>query len=371
MKNQKKIIEFTELLLIVFVWLVLLLTPVLFREGNNKPLMESVLKQFITLIPITILLLFNRFFLVPRLLFKGMLTIFLFTVIGLIGLMSSGIYFYESPSNQPPPGREEAGQPDRISPAKQPRDNSVRPEPPPPPDQPGPSDPVPSYANFLILSLLMTGFDTGLLTILKWSRSEKEKAELERENVKSQLLSLKNQISPHFFMNTLNNIHSLVDINSEEAKMAIIQFSKMMDYLLFYADNQMITLKKEVEFVENYINLMKLRFSEKVKIIINFPSNLPDRNVPPLLLISIIEKVFEHGVSYKERSVIHLDLTAGNDRLLFIMKNSKNEKLKMDDFAGNYLLNVRKRLELLFVKNFSFDIIDTPDFFTINLSIPL
>ena len=135
--------------------------------------------------------------------------------------------------------------------------------------------------NFLIFSVLIVGFDTGLLSGLRWIGAENEKVRLEKENVATQLTLLRTQVSPHFFMNTLNNIHALVDSNTEEAKEAIIKLSKMMRYLLYETETEKTTLKKEVEFLESYINLMKLRFSEKVRITMNLPAVVPEASIPP------------------------------------------------------------------------------------------
>jgi LytS/YehU family sensor histidine kinase len=200
---------------------------------------------------------------------------------------------------------------------------------------------------------------------------ENEKVRLEKENMATQLVLLRNQVSPHFLMNTLNNIHSLVDINSEEAKEAIIRLSKMMRYLLYETETEKTTLIREIEFLESYINLMKLRFNSKVVIILNIPQVIPDKTIPPFLFTSLIENAFKHGVSYVDESFINIDLTIADGRLLLVVKNSKTEKKLIDKFSGIGIENTRKRLELLYGKNYYLDIFDNKDFFTVNLSIPL
>ncbi len=230
---------------------------------------------------------------------------------------------------------------------------------------------MPPFANFLILSILIVGFDSGLLSSLRGINIENEKVRLEKENVASQLVLLRNQVSPHFLMNTLNNIHSLVDINAAEAKEAIIKLSKMMRYLLYETDSEKTTLKREIEFLESYINLMKLRFNEKVNITLNLPQNIPDRTIPPFLFTSLIENAFKHGISYKEESFIDIEMILGDDRLLLIVKNSKIDNKKVEEFSGIGIENTRKRLDLLYAKNYHLDIIDRKDIFIVNLSIPL
>jgi hypothetical protein len=267
--------------------------------------------------------------------------------------------------NPPPP--EQAGEPGR---------------PPRPTDQPGNAGshpvkggrqprPVPPFANFLIFSVLIVGFDTGLLSGLRWIKAENEKVKLEKENVATQLTLLRTQVSPHFFMNTLNNIHALVDSDTSQAKEAIIKLSKMMRYLLYETETEKTSLKKEVEFLESYINLMKLRFSGKVRITLNLPAIVPGASLPPFLFISFIENAFKHGISYKKESFITIDLIPGQDRLLFTVKNSKNDNNKITEFSGIGIGNARKRLDLLYGDNYHLDIIDNVDLFTVNLSVPL
>ena len=367
MINQRKLIQITEITLIAFVWLALLITPILFTEDNNKPILESVLNQFKTLIPLSALLIINRFYLVPRLLFKGRSRQYITAIIGLIGLLTLGIYFMDTNMPLKPPLPPGPGQ------ARQENVNPPRPGSPENFDAPpqGKSEPMPAFANFFILSILIIGFDTGLKTTLRWSESEQEKAILEKENVANQLVLLKNQIGPHFFMNTLNNIHSLMDINAEEAKSAIIKLSKMMRYLLPEIGSKESTLVREVEFIESYVRLMKLRLSERVKITLDLPENLPDKAIPPFLFIPIIENAFKHGVSYKDESFINIGMVTGNDKLLFCVKNSIANNPNSKVLSGSGIDIYRKRLELLYGKEHHLDIIENNEIFTVNLSIPL
>ena len=367
MINQRKLIRITEITLIAFVWLALLITPILFAEDNNKPIMESVLNQFKTLIPLSALLIINRFYLVPRMLFKGRSTQYITAIIGLICLLTLGIYFMDANKLTKPPLPPGLGQ-DRQENRNPPRPGSPENFDAPPQ---GKSEPMPAFANFFILSILIIGFDTGLKATLRWSEAEQEKAILEKENMANQLVLLKNQIGPHFFMNTLNNIHSLMDINAEEAKSAIIKLSKMMRYLLPETNSKESTLAREVEFIENDVRLMKLRLSERVKITLDLPENLPDKTIPPFLFIPLIENAFKHGVSYKDESFISIGMVTGNDKLLFSVKNSKTSDSKSGALNGSGIDIYKKRLGILYGKEHHLDIIENKEIFTVNLSIPL
>ena len=370
MKDYQRKLQITEIVLITFVWLVLLSTPILFREENNNPVWKSVAKQLEILIPLSLLFLINRFSLVPRLLFRGKQIAYILSVLGAVLIIAVGLYFYHTNIlREPNPPRNPLVelQNDRTNPLN-PRfdqtENSI------PPQNRTPK-PMPPYANLLILSFLVIGFDTGLRATIRWIEVEQDKVKLEKENVATQLVALRNQISPHFFMNTLNNIHSLVDVNTEEAKEAIIKLSKMMRYLLYETETEKTTLKQEVEFLESYINLMQLRFNEKVRINLSLPITIPDKTIPPFLFISIIENAFKHGVSYKEKSFITIDLTTSENRLLLIVKNSKTDNGQSKEYSGIGIENTRKRLALLYGNDYHLDIIDNEEIFTVNLSIPL
>lgn len=111
--------------------------------------------------------------------------------------------------------------------------------------------------------------------------------ELEHQHLQSELQYLKYQINPHFFMNTLNNIHALVDIDTGKAKSTIVELSKLMRYVLYEASNKTILLSREIQFLENYVTLMSLRYPDRVSIEKNFPLEVPEVQIPPLLFVSL------------------------------------------------------------------------------------
>jgi hypothetical protein len=362
--------KYTEIALIIFVWLVILFTPILFREDIYSPVRKTVLMQLQILIPLLLLFIINRFILVPGLLFKGKQISFILSALGLIILLTALSYVYDtrikkSPPPELPATENQIQSPPYAFPGGVDRFGNLRPA------STRQQRPIPPFANFLILSILVVGFDTGLRSGLRGINIENEKVRLEKENVASQLVLLRNQVSPHFLMNTLNNIHSLVDINTEEAKEAIIKLSRMMRYLLYETETEKTTLKREIEFLESYINLMKLRFNEKVIITLNMPATIPEKTIPPFIFTSLIENAFKHGISYKDESFINIDLIIDQEQLLLVVKNSKTEKNQNEEFSGIGIENTRKRLELLYGGNFVLDIIDSEELFTVNLSVPL
>jgi hypothetical protein len=363
-------LRYTEIALVIFVWLVLLFTPILFREDIYSPIRRSINTQLRILSPLLVLFLINRFYLVPKLLFKGKQKLFFVSVISLIVLFTIGSYIFETKIKSTLPDENTEAetinqQPPYAFPGGIDRFGNLRPA------QTRQPRPIPTYANFLILAILVVGFDTGLRSGLRVLNIENEKVRLEKDNVAAQLVLLRNQVSPHFLMNTLNNIHSLVDISTSEAKEAIIKLSKMMRYLLYETGSEKTTLKREIEFLESYIDLMRLRFDESVIITLKLPESVPDRNIPPFIFTSLIENAFKHGVSYKDKSFINIELITDNERLLLIIENSKTCNSRSDKYSGIGIENTRKRLDLLFGDNYEMNIKDSMDLFTVSLSIPL
>lgn len=367
---SNRILKYTEVVLIIFVWMVLLFTPILFREDIFSPVQRTIKMQVQILVPLLLLFLINRFILVPRLLFRGKQLLFIVFVLGFIILFTGGSFIYDTKiKNKPPPEMPVADSqilhPPYAFPGGVDRFENLRPA------QSRQTRPIPPFANFLIMSILIVGFDTGLRSALRGIDVENEKARLEKENMATQLVLLRKQVSPHFLMNTLNNIHSLVDINTDEAKTAIIKLSKMMRYLLYETETEKTTIIREIEFLESYISLMKLRFNEKVRITFNLPATIPERSIPPFIFTSLIENAFKHGISYRDDSFIDIDLRINDDNLLLVIKNSKTDNKRTKEFSGIGIDNTRKRLELLYGNDYHLDIIDNNESFTVNLSIPL
>jgi LytS/YehU family sensor histidine kinase len=221
-----------------------------------------------------------------------------------------------------------------------------------------------------IMLVMLIGMNLGVKLYFKSDNDAKEMQQLEKQNLQQQLEYLKYQINPHFFMNTLNNIHALVDIDPDKAKATILELSKMMRYVLYEGNKTLIPIQREIQFLNNYITLMRLRYTDKVKIKIDIPDNIPDDGVPPLMLITFVENAFKHGVSYKDESYINVEMRFIGDRFYFGCKNSKHAE-STAEHGGVGLTNVRKRLNLIYGENFTLDIIDEIETYEVKLDIPL
>lgn len=225
--------------------------------------------------------------------------------------------------------------------------------------------------NFYITAFLVTGFAVGLRYAESSIRKSEEIKELEKEKLNSELALLKNQVSPHFFFNTLNNIYSLIEINQKDAQEAVLSLSKMMRYMLYESEQGNTKLSHEIEFMKGYIDLMKLRISEKVKLTVDFPVRYDDIDIPPLLFIPFIENAFKHGISYQVNSFISIGMSLEGNILHFRTSNSSNpvngESPQPDSGIG--LDNVRKRLALLYPGTHELKISDEHTVYNVELTI--
>ena len=222
----------------------------------------------------------------------------------------------------------------------------------------------------IVIIILMCGMNLGVKLYYKTRDDQKKLLRLEKENLEQQLEYLKYQINPHFFMNTLNNIHALVDIDAEKAKSTILELSKMMRFILYEGDKKGVPLSREFDFIRNYITLMRLRYTDKVHINVDLPQQAPDRQLPPLMLITFIENAFKHGISYQHDSFIDISVTIHDEHLTFCCHNTKADTPNTEK-GGVGLANVKQRLNLLYDHDYTLAINDEADRYNVELTIPL
>ena len=222
----------------------------------------------------------------------------------------------------------------------------------------------------LIILILMLGMNIGIKLYFKSRHDAKQLMALEKENLEQQLEYLRYQINPHFFMNTLNNIHALVDIDPEKAKDTILELSKMMRFVLYEGNKEGVPLSREFDFIRHYVTLMQLRYTDKVDVQVTLPAEVPDYQLPPLMLITFIENAFKHGISYQHDSFVHIKADIEDATLYFECRNSKADTPNQDK-GGVGLANVKQRLNLLYGENYTLNIQDEPDTYNVELQIPL
>ena len=156
--------------------------------------------------------------------------------------------------------------------------------------------------------------------------TEQRMSMLERQNIETQMQYLKYQINPHFLMNTLNNIHAMIDFDREMARNSVMVLSRMMRHVLYDSGEKNTTLDKEVEFIENYIEMMRIRYIDDVDITFNHPDITLCRKIslPPLLIIVLVENAFKHGISYNKESFIHINVYIEDNELICVGTNSRH-----------------------------------------------
>ena len=215
------------------------------------------------------------------------------------------------------------------------------------------------YSSFLIFALLVNLMAIGIALSIRYVMRQSEKKQKE---VEAELAWLKNQINPHFLFNTLNNISSLTQIDADKAQDTVMQLSDLLRYAMYETNKPTVPLEGEVEFMRNYIDLMKLRCNEMTTVNAQFTISEPQSEVPPLLFISLIENAFKHGTNSNAPASIDISLTQQDGTLVFICGNTNNPKPTKDrSGSGIGLENTRRRLDLLYPGHYTGEQTITPE----------
>lgn len=207
---------------------------------------------------------------------------------------------------------------------------------------------------FFLVNALLYGLVAGLSVAIKmtsgWYEVESARRELEKSRAEAELQNLKSQLNPHFLFNTLNNIYSLIAFSPERAQEAVHDLSRLLRYVLYESSQPLVSLEKELDFIRNYVELMRIRLPENVVLKTEISPVKPDVPIAPLLFISLIENAFKHGVSNNHPSYIHLDIHQNGDLIVCSLRNSYFPKDATQDKSGSGigLRNLKKRLELLY-----------------------
>jgi len=232
--------------------------------------------------------------------------------------------------------------------------------------------PILSAGN-IVLFLLVFVFSTGIKVINQWLRSEQRNKEIANEKLKAELSFLKAQINPHFLFNTLNNIYALASAQSEHTAAAVMKLSSIMRYVLTEARNDLVPLEKEIQFTSHYIELQKMRLTDKTIIEFTVKGDPIGRQIAPLLLLPFVENAFKYGISTRERSPINILLEIKKDSLYFSICNQKHlsTMLRVTDNTGIGISNTRRRLDLFYEDRYALNIEDKNSDFSVKLKIPV
>jgi LytS/YehU family sensor histidine kinase len=190
---------------------------------------------------------------------------------------------------------------------------------------------------------------------------------VEEDKMKSELSFLKAQINPHFLFNTLNSIYSLAIKKDDKTADAVVQLSELMRYIMTNANDDVIALDKEINYINNYILLQKTRLGNTVSVDYTMEGNSFGKAITPLILISFIENAFKHGVNPNENSEICIRITIINDYLTLFVSNNKVQTIQSDSGIG--LQNTIERLSLLYPNNHVLSIDDNPKMYQVTLTL--
>lgn len=237
---------------------------------------------------------------------------------------------------------------------------------------------MPPFINIIVKSILLMTLDTVLYISMGWLKKQREHDLMEKEYTQMKLSFLQQQISPHLFMNTLNNIHALIDIDTEKAQQAVIQLSDLMSYLTYESGKKKVPLKEEVLFIDNYLALMRLRFPKRVIVTWDRPNDqiLNNWQISPILFISYIENAFKHGIDYHKASFIHIKLSlieqqTNRSPLLVLSVVNTNHAKTSKQKHGLGMINMKKRLDMLYTTHYQLEIKQDEYEFKLLLTIPL
>ena len=208
---------------------------------------------------------------------------------------------------------------------------------------------------FLLLNCIIAAIAIGIRHFMRTRQIKQQLKDEKAKNTEAELAWLKNQINPHFLFNTLNNISSLCQIDADAAQDAIAQLSDLLRYAMYETNKKMVPIDGEVEFMRNYISLMKLRCNEKTEVTTSFDVK-QNIEIAPLLFISLVENAFKHGVSSSRPSKIDIRLLQNENELIF---NCDNTNFPKDDAdrsgSGIGLENTRRRLELMYAGRYKWE----------------
>ena len=204
--------------------------------------------------------------------------------------------------------------------------------------------------NFIIFAAAAT----CLKLAQQWMWAEEAIKNADNAKAQAELSNLRNQINPHFLLNTLNNIYALTAFDTPKAQEAIQELSKMLRHILYDYQQPTVPLKDEMEFLENYIKLMRIRLPQSVEVTSHFDVANSNLEIAPMLFISLIENAFKHGVSPTEPSFINITIEANEKQIVCDIQNSNHPKSAGDRSGhGIGLQQVQRRLDLSYYKQYT------------------
>ncbi|PCJ95010.1 MAG: histidine kinase [Flavobacteriaceae bacterium] len=227
---------------------------------------------------------------------------------------------------------------------------------------------------YLLYRYIPSNFFVALIFIsikyvIGYQKIQTKDLRIAKEKSASELKALKAQLNPHFLFNTLNNIYSLSVCNSPNASIVIGKLSEILDYVLYRCNTRLVLLSNEIKLLHNYIELEKLRYDDRLEVaFVNKIQN--DIEIPPLILLSLVENAFKHGAGEDSGSPkIAIEVNTKQDSFIFKISNTVSKEYISTEKKPIGLANIRKQLDLIYEKGYSLDIANTGGRFTVTLGI--
>ncbi|MDU1889269.1 MAG: histidine kinase [Dysgonomonas sp.] len=224
---------------------------------------------------------------------------------------------------------------------------------------------------FFITRSLLIGFLFAL--VYDWYRKSLKQKDLEKQNIKSELALLKNQINPHFLFNTLNNIDSLIRSNPDKASKSLVELSDIMRYMIYETNISKVPLKQELDYIDNYLKLQSLQYANPNLVNYDIKGNIENIRIAPMLFIPFIENAFKHCTNKEKENAIRFSFEINNHILTFTSVNIADKKytIAKDKSRGVGLEIVKRRLDLLYMGKYQLEIKEENNMFSIYLTIEI
>ncbi|MEM1322689.1 MAG: histidine kinase [Bacteroidota bacterium] len=228
---------------------------------------------------------------------------------------------------------------------------------------------------YFLASFLIVGSSTVFKIISDWVRYQRDRKDLQTQTMQSELKFLKSQINPHFLFNTLNNLYALTLKKSDKAPEIVIKLSEMMRYMLYECNEKRVLLNKEVNYIRNYLDLERLRQGKNVEINFEVSGQVTTQKIAPLMFIPFLENSFKHGLNNQiSHGFVNIFLEVADQQVRMYIENSKPDTLPQQSHkrsGGIGLVNVRRRLNLLYPNQHELTIKDNPKTYGVQLEIEL
>ncbi len=344
-------IEKHRVLVHIFIWGVAWFLLILFFiEGWDDPI-RFLYRGLPVILSLLTLIAINLLYLLPELYFKKKIAQYfltsLFLFIGIIWLLNNDLLIFSELA-------EKYNIPERLSQQKRIAQGGT-------------------WLRYFI-PLIISFVGSTLIELTHFAnKKEKEAISIEKEKLDTEMKFLKSQINPHFLFNALNNIYTLTVIKSDKAPDNLLRLSEMLRYMLYDSNDGKVPLQKEIEYLENYINLASLKDSRGLNIDVDLDKSLPGLKVAPLLFIPFVENAFKHSkIEDLKNGFINISLKTSNKQIEFIIENSiPNAAFTKDKIGGIGLPNTKQRLDLLYPNKHLLSISDNEKVYSVYLKLDL